>query len=768
MIISSMARKVAARLLHRHHDRVSSPRLMAAICCLAFIVVLTSLVIAAMPAQPAIPLITRADWVVQGKAFQNVDPRLYEIRDSIRLSPQTVYWRTWSPETLATAADIRTVPFKASEYMAVPYGGFAGDPNISVDLICMQDSHRLVLASARTNNQMTEVLVHVPSDWCSGDVVLDAKSSSTSEYVEIGTPFKISWFDYQKSTFIGLIGILVVLFAAVWGLVFIPNIIFARHERITSINVGVAVFGFAGYALFFLYFFSHGAGLLTSVGIFLAEVLLLFWAFVWKREALRIAWNGWKAPTVLWGLVVLASFCLSLAIRNGAGPWTTNALFTPVQWSSDNQIPMMLSEYLFHGQDPRNYDLGQWKISDRPPLAYGLMTALRVLSASIAAHNDGYSLFYKYQTTAGIVINGVWIVALYYLLAALKLDRKAIYSVAIAIALTPFAIFNSIYIWPKMLGAAFAVFAYIELFEPAQNLAYKRFTNFGTSLLWAAAFSALALLSHGGTAFGIIAAILVAVAYRGLPKWDLAVGAVLVGFLVLIPWGLWQHFVQPPGNALIKYALAGTFGFGEENKSILATMHDAYSPLTISNWIQMKLHALRVIVTGHGSSCGLTEMAPSTSVDGGLRVKDFLYFGPSLRFLAIGFLPLIFASGWRRERDESTQHASFARITVATGLIGILLYVLFGFDCYINHMQSYESMLEIFVGLVLALYVARRRYFDIVLLLSVIYSTFVWIIAPIAGTYRFEILPIAVLTCIGALTCSFFVSSIVFAATDER
>lgn len=767
-MMSSMARKAAALLVHRHRDGASSPRLIAAIFCFVFIVVLTSLVVATLPAKPAIPLITRTDWIIQGKAFQNVDPGLYEIRDSIRLSPQAVYWRTWSPETLATAADIRTVPFKASEYMAVPYGGFAGDPNISVDLICQQDGQRLALASARTNNQMTEVLVHVPSDWCSGDVVLDASSNSTSEYVTIGTPFKISWLDYQKSTFVGLIGILVVLFAAMWGLVFIPNMFFALHERIASINVGVAVFGFAGYALFFLYFFSYRAGVVTSVGIFLAEVLLLVWAFVWKRAALRNAWNGWKAPTVLWGLVVLASFCLSLAIRNGAGPWTTNAIFTPVRWSSDNQIPMMLSEYLFHGQDPRNYDLGQWKISDRPPLAYGLMTALRVLSASIAAHNDGYSLFYKYQTIAGIVINGVWIVALYYLLAALKLDRKGIYSVAIAIALMPFTIFNSVYIWPKMLGAAFAVFAYIELFEPAHNLASKHFSNFGFSLLWAAVFSAFALLSHGGTAFGIMAAILVAAAYRGLPKWDLAVGAVLIGFLVLIPWGLWQHFVQPPGNALIKYALAGTFGFGEENKSILATMHDAYAPLTISNWIQMKLHALRVIVTGHGSTCGLAEMAPITSVDGSFRVNDFLYFGPSLRFLAIGFLPLIFASGWRHERDESTGRSGFARITVATGLLGILLYVLFGFDCYINHMQSYESMLEVFVGLVFALYVARRRYFDIVLLLSVIYSIVLWIITPIAGAYRFEILPIAVLTCIGVWACSFFVNSTVFAATDER
>jgi len=717
--------------------------------------VFVSLTIAALPAQPAVPLIGRTDWVIQGKAFQNVEPRLYEVRDSIRDSLQTVYWRTWSPQTQATKADLRTTPFMPAAYMAIPYGGFAGNPGIWVSLICQQNGKELAVATARTNNQMTEALVHVPSDWCSGDVVLDARSDSTSDYVEIGTPFKISWLDYQKSTFIGLIGILVVIFAAVWGLVFLPNLLFMpKNGKGKTIIGGVFIFGVISYALFFAYFFSHAAGIALSASIFAGEIILLAYLLVKRRAALYSTWTRWKAPTVLWGIGVLVSFCLASAIINGAGPWTVNALFTPVRWSTDNQIPTIVSEYLFHGLDPRTYDFGSWKISDRPPLIYGLMAGLRLVSSSIVSSHDGDSLFYEYGMISGIVINGLWIVALYYLLSALSLSRRSIYIIVLIIGLTPFAIFNSVYIWPKMLGAAFSIFAFIELFEPARNLGSNRFDRFGISLLWAAALSALALLSHGGTAFGIIAAIIMAVAYRGLPNWKLALGAIVAGFLILVPWGLWQHYIQPPGNALIKYAFAGTFGFGQESKSVLATIHDAYASLSLSDWLQIKLKALRVLVTGSGSIFGFPEMASVTSMPGQLRISDFLHFGPSLRFLSIGFLPLLLPWAWRHENNDVIDRIRFARIMVFTGLIGILLYAIVGFHGFINHMQSYESILEILTGLALVLYCARTWYFGLTLTLSMLYTIIVWVIDPIVQASRMEVLPVGVLIFTGVLITS--------------
>src|SRR5579875_260550 len=134
--------------------------------------VATSLLIAAWSPRAASPLISKTDWIVEGQASQNVKPDRFEVRDSIRNSPETVYWRTWSPQTGATNADIQTRPFVPSHYMAIPYGGFAGERGIGLNLVCLSSGNRLAVATARMNTQMTESLLELPRGWCEGKVVL--------------------------------------------------------------------------------------------------------------------------------------------------------------------------------------------------------------------------------------------------------------------------------------------------------------------------------------------------------------------------------------------------------------------------------------------------------------------------------------------------------------------------------------------------------------------------------------------------------------------
>ncbi|SRR5579875_135375 len=719
--------------------------------------VATSLLIAAWSPRAASPLISKTDWIVEGQASQNVKPDRFEVRDSIRNSPETVYWRTWSPQTGATNADIQTRPFVPSHYMAIPYGGFAGERGIGLNLVCLSSGNRLAVATARTNTQMTESLLELPRGWCEGKVVLEARARNASKYIEVGTPFKISWLDFYKDTFVGLFGLLVVIFSFAVGLLILPDVIRGlRNLEPLPMAVGFVCFGLVGYAMFFVYFYSEWAGRILSALLVLFEAGLLSLLAIYRREKFNRLYRQWKTPIMLWAMVVLVAFCLVTATNNGAGPWSVNAIFNPVRWSSDNQLPMMISEYLFHGLDPRTLNLGPWKVSDRPPLAYGLMSTFRLLSWLIASHKDGYPLYYQYEQLAGIVINGLWIVAVYKLLSAIKLDKRGIYLVMLAVAMTSFAVFNSVYIWPKMLGAAFALLAFTQLFEPEKNLAQPRFERFGQALLWAAALSGLALMSHGGTAFGVIAAILIAVWYRGLPSPRLALGAVVIGLAVLVPWSLWQHFEQPPGNALVKFAFTGDFGFGQEKKGLLEAVREAYSSLSLSAWVDMKLHALHVLVVGEGSVCGVQEIAPISSFDGLLRSQDFFYLGPSLRFLALGFIPLLFLRKFSLKNETATTVLRFARILVGTGLFSIGLYALAGFHCYINHMQSYQAMLEIIAGLALALYVSERWYWSLVLVLSILYGLVVWVIDPITSATNLYVLPILTLIIVAAMIYRWF------------
>lgn len=700
------------------------------ISSLAAILLAASLTLAAWPSSPTVPLITKSDWKIEGRAFRNVEPQRFELPDSMAHSPEAVYWRTWNLKP--SQATITTSPFKPTRYMAIPYGGFAGDPGVRLDLRCVTSGETRSIASARTNNQMTAALIKVPRGWCAGNVVVQATSLSTTEYIEIGNPFSISWVNYYKNSFIGLIGIFVIVFLFVLGLFLVPDgvQILRRDKREYSPIAGLALIGIIGYAMFFVYFFSHIAGMIGSVLIFVTTICFTGFVVVRHPSELGGLWERIKMPVLLWAIVSFTAFALAMSMYNGAGPWTVNAIFTPVRWSTDNQFPAQIAEYLFQGIDPRTLPYGVWQISDRPPLAYGLMALLRFPSWIIASHADGFQLYYQYALISGIIINSLWVVALYFLLTSLEISPKTIYLVALVVGLTGFSIFNTLYIWPKMLGATFGLVAFTLLFEPRKHLNTSDYQTHGQSLLWAALFSGLALESHGGTAFGVIAAILVATWYRGLPTPWLAARAISIGLVILLPWALWQHYEQPPGNALIKYAFSGDYGFTSRSQSVLAAVRHAYSQLTVSSWLDMKLRALKMVFTTEASGCALADTAPITTSYGLARVQDFFHFMPSLRFIAVGFVPLLFIRGVS-DRGANGGLLRFARVMVGTGLLSVGLYCLFAFHCYINLTQSYQAILEVMAGLVICLFQGDRWYYTLCLQLSVLYGAVVWIIDPI-------------------------------------
>lgn len=698
---------------------------------------IASLLLAAWPATPARPLVPKNGWRITGQAFQNVKPGRFELPRSMAESPDAVYWRTWNL-TGAKRGTITTTPFVPTRYMAIPYGGFAGKPGIQLDLRCVASGKTMSLATARTNNQMTEATVRMPHGWCAGPVVLRAESHSTEKYIEVGTPFSISTIAYYKNSFAGLVGIyFLVLFFGVCLLLVPDAIRITANAKPGSILAGLATIGLASYIMFFVFFFSATFGRVVSGLILAVPVGLLAWLYVRRSAELEELWRRRRLPLALWALVSLAGFALSMAVYNGAGPWTVNALFTPVRWSSDNQFPMQISEYLFQGIDPRTLSYAPWQVSDRPPLMYGGIATFRLISWLIASRNDGNALFYQYAQITGIVLNSLWVLGLYWLLSVLRVRRAHLLTIIIVVSLTGFVVFNTVYIWPKMLGAAFGLVAFALLFEPDRHLSESRYHPFGSALLAAALFSGLALESHGGTAFGVIAAIMIAVWFRGLPSWRLGILAVMIGLAVLTPWALWQHFAQPPGNALIKYAFSGNFGFNDQNQSIFSTVREAYSKLTLSSWIAMKLHALRIVFTGEGIGCSLAETAPISSLAGELRVQDFFHLFPSLRFLLAGFVPLIFV---RRaaKRTNRFDMLHYARIMVGTGLLSVGLYSIFSFHCYINHMQSYQAIVEVIAGLALCLCSIRRWVYALVFGFAIAYGVAVWIGQPIATAPRLD------------------------------
>ena len=183
-----------------------------------------------------------------------------------------------------------------------------------------------------------------------------------------------------------------------------------------------------------------------------------------------------------------------------------------------------------------------WLFSDRPPLETGFALLQWPLWGG---HTQlGYQLL-----STGLQVS--WLPALWTVLRVRGLGAGRVSAVVLMTAATGAVFFNTIYVWPKMLAGSLALAALAILVSRDDD---DRWAGAG---ILAAALATLSMLAHGGTAFALLAlAPFVYRQRRRITVRAVAVGAAVAAVLYL-PWTLFQHFVDPPGNRLMKWMLAG-------------------------------------------------------------------------------------------------------------------------------------------------------------------------------------------------------------------
>ncbi len=689
--------------------------------------------------EPDAKLLVSADgWEVEG-GFVSMQPAAGDVRRSVFRNPQARYWRSWAPGKGSQPGVLRSKPFFADGTIAVPYNGFAGEPGIETFLDCVQNGARMPLATGLNNIQWSEVLLSPSADFCSGPVRIVATTDSTQFYVAIGSPSQISALSVFKQSTVPALWFLALAWAVISG--WFRAIAKCVSERwgLEPLFAGLIGIGLIGYLQFFAYWFQPRIGDLFSVAIVLSG---LFWTGRHLRNwAKPVTLSGPASSAMpvavgMWLLAAALLLAVALIADSGAGAWAINGRFTPARWSSDNQLPGIISRALVSGGREVG-DMGQWTIADRPPLAYGWHATLHGVLRSLAKTGDGRSLFDTYQLATGIVLNTAWMPVFCLLLPKLGLSRFKTLLIASVAALCPFFIFNSLFIWPKLLSGSFALAAAWILLGMDRTAPRLRQDDRG--LLIAAALSAMALLTHGGSAFGIIAAIVLAAAFRGLPTWKGSALAAATAIALLLPWSLWQTYVQPPGNALVKYAFAGTFGFGEEKMGVFETIVRSYRGLSLDAWLTKKAEGLSGMLFGLKNSCGMHEMGVRYWFVDGWRVSDFMNAIPSLNLLVLGFA-VIFVRAFKRGRDTADRGA--ARL-VAFAVFSLALSLLATWDCHINHHQSYQALMALHLGLLVAL-ANSGRLGVLAFAATAIYGLFVWILEPLSHFPRHDYIAAAV------------------------
>jgi hypothetical protein len=329
--------------------------------------------------------------------------------------------------------------------------------------------------------------------------------------------------------------------------------------------------------------------------------------------------------------------------------------------ASDNYLPFFFADALFlHGHEGPPAHLADWLSSDRPPLQSGFVLAQRVFGGEPYLH---------YQVL-GVILQQLWIVGLWSLLSATRVRAATRALVIVALLLSDVAIVNGFFIWPKLLSAAY-VLASGAVILTGQWTTARSDLRFAVVV---AALFALALLSHGGSIFGIIPLIVVAAA-RGIPDRRWIAAGVVTGLLLLVPWSLYQQYEDPPGNRLIKWLVAGVVL--PDDRTSFQAFKDSYAAVGISGAVQNKIENFRTMA-GNGQVLAHIVQATQFASSGDfarairlVRADRFFTFLPSLGVFALApLLMLVLRTRGRRSRDEWT----FALRCFGCAIIGCLVW----------------------------------------------------------------------------------------------
>lgn len=695
-------------------------KLAALLWCLG---VVAGAVLLWLPEAPKTPLVLGGAWATNPVFRENDRPKPGDVSPDILAHPESRFFRSWPPSTSAT---VRSPRFFAPRYLAIPFAGYPTQPRLGLWLECLGNGRRMDIARGNAHETWVERTLRIPDGWCRAPVQVVARYHPTPDYVAFGTPFASGVVSWLKESVFVLLAIHALAVALLLG----PGLLLAwrtvpgeRH----LIGV-VALTPALGYLQFFAWYYVPPLGATLSVLVAAAGVAGIV-------TAVRAVRSGrWPAcftrPLALFALLSLAYVMLLYAGNVGAGSHDATYRFDPAIWSTDNQLSQGVSEAMYRGR-PLKGVLGVWHVSDRPPLQSGLFLLGRPLWAGIVDHATNARLnFYFYQIT-GMAAATLWVVPVWLLLGCVgRSDRQRAAVVGLMATLGPI-VFNSLYIWPKMLAGTLVLAGCLLLTRSLGGIRHPL-----RSVAIAGTLIALGVMSHSGVVFTLPPALLVfGWTWIRRDRWMRAAAALTAAAaLVVAPWLYWQRTADPPGNALTKYVVSGSFGFDQPEVGVLEAARRAYAALSFEQWWETHTRGL-LMISGLrvNEADALWLFGRDFDAAGRRRLDDFLAFGRSMRVANVGWLVLGWI--WWTRRRRTSEDVALARECAAwcgIGAVGLVLNVVGLWAMHTTHMQSYLSLLLVPAGLCTALLIAPRRVRRLIVAAHLAYFAVVWLWSPLA------------------------------------
>jgi hypothetical protein len=364
---------------------------------------------------------------------------------------------------------------------------------------------------------------------------------------------------------------------------------------------GMAGVCLAGYVAFWAWFANPDLGMAwTAVALAAAA------GAIWARPRQVLATLRDEEVWIPLALTLLIGVFYIGLLHLYATPFKIDRLSASrymLAMAIDNELPRRFAERLIFGISPKNlYDT--WLSSDRPPLQVGLI----VLNAPIARAIGAPLLIAVHA--AGVWFQLLWVPATWALLRRLGFGVPQAAVLVVVTAITGLTIFHSIYLWPKLGGAALAVGAFV-LYAQARPRGVP-------AMIGVAVLAGLAWLSHSGTMFSLLALGIMGLVWRPWPSLRALAAASLTFVLLAAPWTAYQKLYDPPGDRLVKWHIGGIDAV--DTRGALEIIVGQYRTVGWAGAIANKKYSFRVL-TG-----GWEEYAFALDRPRDRRIPEWYYF----------------------------------------------------------------------------------------------------------------------------------------------
>ena len=533
-----------------------------------------------------------SEWEPSATFVANGDPKAGDLPKQIISSPESRFWRNYTPESPMPVGELRSKPFTVPvRNLLIPVVGFPSSRVTGVYLESENGRQRFSVAPGATHIEWQPFTVTLPKNLVGSAFRIVAYAQSSRAYVGVGTPYYQTNRSLPGVRFSTLFASTLTAFAYA-ALLFVPAFMLARRwqdtDGVRGFLICLVVVGFVSLPMFYLAYFNPALGRWAGRCWLLISLGLLVHLFRSRTTLSQSEWDCLKLIACITASQAFFVFSFNLV----STPYAANYVFFPAVWSTDNQIPPVLAELLVKGTADTEWAFGTWKISDRPPLLstmlYPAAVVLRDLLPEISSSAEAM-IFH----VSGFLFQNSWVLVVWAMCTRVGMNRRESVLTVLLLAFTPFVFLNTTYISPKILGATFCFVQYLFLPMGRRDGVSARALALDASISGIAA--ALAIMAH--TASGL--AVLAILGYglwttRFKAWWRLSVSGAIAA-CVVVPWIVWSRLYSPSRSPLPKYLLTGDFGFSGPPISVLDATLQLYRSMSLSTWFQKKLNDLATL-----------------------------------------------------------------------------------------------------------------------------------------------------------------------------